>query len=269
MNPIKIMFFDIDGTLLEMGARQPSPKTLEALKGLKDNGIKICIATGRSPICVPTFEGVEFDAFLTFNGSYCYDAQGPIYENPIAPEAVARIVQNASSIGRPVAAATKDRIGTNGLDKDLADYAAIGNLTLPVAPDFELLCQENIYQLMLGLREPEYPAILEGVTGAKIAAWWDRAVDVIPASGGKGAGVRAVLRHFQLSPENAMAFGDGNNDIEMLEAVGTGVAMGNASEQLQSIADATCGTVAQDGIYAFCMEQGLISIERYPAGQRV
>lgn len=258
MDSIKIVFFDIDGTLLEMGARKPSPKTLEALKRLKDNGIKICIATGRSPICVPTFEGVEFDAFLTFNGSYCYDARGPIYENPIAPEAVAQIVQNASSIGRPVAAATKDRIGTNGLDKDLADYAAIGNLTLPVVPDFELLCRENIYQLMLGLREPEYPAILEGVTGAKIAAWWDRAVDVIPASGGKGAGIRAVLHHFQLSPENAMAFGDGNNDIEMLEAVGTGVAMGNASAQLQSIADALCGPVAQDGIYAFCLERGLI-----------
>lgn len=258
MNPIKIIFFDIDGTLLDMGARQPSPKTLEALKGLKDKGIKICIATGRSPICVPVFEGVEFDAFLTFNGSYCYDAQGPIYENPIAPEAVARIVQNASSIGRPVAAATKDRIGTNGLDKDLADYAAIGNLTLPVAPDFDLLCQESIYQLMLGLREPEYPAILESVVGAKIAAWWDRAVDVIPASGGKGAGIRAVLHHFHLSPENAMAFGDGNNDIEMLEAVGTGVAMGNASEQLKTIADTTCAPVTQDGIYEFCLQHGLI-----------
>ena len=55
-----------------------------------------------------------------------------------------------------------------------------------------------------------------------------------------------------------MAFGDGNNDIEMLEAVGTGVAMGNASAQLQSIADALCGPVAQDGIYAFCLERGLI-----------
>ena len=258
MNPIKIMFFDIDGTLLEMGARQPSPKTLEALKGLKDNGIKICIATGRAPICVPTFEGVEFDAFLTFNGSYCYGAQGPIYENPIAPEAVARIVQNASSIGRPVAAATKDRIGTNGLDKDLADYAAIGNLTLPVAPDFELLCRENIYQLMLGCREPEYPAILEGVVGAKIAAWWDRAVDIIPISGGKGAGIRKVLAYYGLTPEDAMAFGDGNNDIEMFQAVGHSVAMGNASPDLKSIASEVCRPCAEDGIYHYCKENGLI-----------
>ena len=258
MNPIKIIFFDIDGTLLEMGARRPSPKTLEALRRLKDKGIKICIATGRAPICVPTFEGVEFDAYLTFNGSYCYDAQGPIYENPIAPEAVAQIVQNASSIGRPVAAATKDRIGANGLDKDLADYAAIGNLTLPVAPDFDLLCRESIYQLMLGCREPEYPAILEGVAGAKIAAWWDRAVDVIPASGGKGAGIRAVLRLFHLSPENAMAFGDGNNDIEMLKSVGTGVAMANASDRLKAAAADTCRDVKEDGVYWYCLEHELL-----------
>ena len=56
----------------------------------------------------------------------------------------------------------------------------------------------------------------------------------------------------------ALAFGDGNNDIEMLEAVGTGVAMANASDRLKSVATDICGHVANDGIYHYCLEKGLI-----------
>lgn len=55
-----------------------------------------------------------------------------------------------------------------------------------------------------------------------------------------------------------MAFGDGNNDIEMLEAVGRGVAMKNASLELKSIADDICDDVANDGIYSYCKAIGLI-----------
>ena len=55
-----------------------------------------------------------------------------------------------------------------------------------------------------------------------------------------------------------MAFGDGNNDIEMLEAVGIGVAMANASDELKNVADEICGDVSEDGVYHYCVEQGLI-----------
>ena len=56
----------------------------------------------------------------------------------------------------------------------------------------------------------------------------------------------------------AMAFGDGNNDIEMLKSVGHGVAMANASDELKAIADDVCGDVAEDGIYYYCLEHGMI-----------
>ena len=64
MNSIKIIFFDIDGTLIDMRTKRISEKMLETLIRLKENGIILCIATGRSPISLPFFEGVEFDAFL-------------------------------------------------------------------------------------------------------------------------------------------------------------------------------------------------------------
>ena len=258
MNQIKIIFFDIDGTLVDMQTKQISAKTIEALQRLKEKGIKICIATGRSPISLPKFDGVDFDAYLTFNGSYCYDQLGAILSNPIRTKDVQTIIRNAAAIGRPVAVATKDRLAANGTDDDLAEYYSFAHLELTVEDDFEKAAQQEIYQVMLGCREADYPAILNGVQCAKITAWWDRAVDIIPADGGKGMGIQKILDYYHLDRTEAMAFGDGNNDIEMLEAVGTGVAMENASDRLKAVADDICGHVAQDGVYHYCLEHGLI-----------
>lgn len=258
MKHIKIIFFDIDGTLVDMQTKQISTKTAEALRQLKTNGIKICIATGRSPISLPKIEGVDFDAYLTFNGSYCYHESETIYSNPICTNDVQQIIRNATAIGRPVSVATKERLAANGIDEDLAEYYSFAHLVLTESEDFESISQEKVYQVMLGCRETDYPTILAGVEGAKIVAWWDRAVDIIPADGGKGIGIQKILEYYRIDRNESMAFGDGNNDIEMLKTVGTGVAMGNASPQLKAIADDICSNVSEDGVYHYCVEHGLI-----------
>ena len=74
----------------------------------------------------------------------------------------------------------------------------------------------------------------------------------------EGAGIQKVLAYYGLTPEDAMAFGDGNNDIEMFEQVGHPIAMGNASADLKAISEQICGHVAEDGIYYFCKENNLI-----------
>ncbi len=242
MKDIKIIFFDIDGTLIAMDQDTISEKTLEALKRLQEKGVKLCLATGRGPMLVPHFEGVEFDAFLTYNGSYCYDHSGTLYSN----------------LGKPVALATKDRMAANGKDQDLIDYYAFGNAEVDVAEDFEDIKKEKVYQVLMGARVEEYQEILKGVQGAEITAWWDRAVDIIPVNAGKGAGIEKMLKHYGIDKSQAMAFGDGNNDIEMLKAVGNGIAMANASDDLKAVADEICGDVSEDGIYHYCLEKRLI-----------
>lgn len=75
---------------------------------------------------------------------------------------------------------------------------------------------------------------------------------LIPADGGKGEGIRRILSFYHLDRSEALAFGDGDNDIEMLQAVGHGVAMGNASARLKA-ADDICGDVTEDGVYHYCL----------------
>ena len=154
--------------------------------------------------------------------------------------------------------ATEKRLAANGVDQDLADYFAVAKDTAPIAEDFDAVAEGTVYQIMIGGRAEEYDRLMQGVNGAKIAAWWDRALDIIPTAGGKGTGIAHVLEAYGIDKADAMAFGDGNNDLEMLEAVGTGVAMANASPELKALADAVCPSVAEDGIWQYCAAHGLI-----------
>ena len=249
MDKIKIAFFDIDGTIFEFEHKEITDKMRETLNQLQKNGIIICIATGRAPLTLPHFDGVDFDAYLTFNGSYCYNRKEAIFDNPIPKEDVHKLIENATNMGRPVSIATKKRLVANGSDEDLVTYYAFAKLDVEVADDFEEVAEnEEIHQIMLGCSMEERPKLLKGVAQAKITAWWDCAVDVIPADGGKGVGVAKMLEYY----------GDGKNDIAMLEAVGHGVAMGNGSDELKAVADDVCGDVAEDGIYHYCKQHHMI-----------
>ena len=50
---------------------------------------------------------------------------------------------------------------------------------------------------------------MKGTDSTKVAAWWDKAADLIPSSGGKGMAVQKILDYYGLQKEEAIAFGDG------------------------------------------------------------
>ena len=64
----------------------------------------------------------------------------------------------------------------------------------------------------------------------------------------KGVGIARLCQHFHIDPQATMAFGDGINDLEMLQAAGAGVAMGQGREEIKAIADYVTDSVEQDGI---------------------
>lgn len=258
MKPIGIAFFDVDGTLVDPATGQIPQSTREALHRLQEKGVLLCVATGRPSSNLPDFGDIRFDIVAAFNGCLCYNHQKTIYSDPIPTHTVKKVIDNMRKLGRPTSVALADRLVANGIDKDLADYYDIAGLELTVSPDFDESCHEPVYQLMMGCREEDFPAILEGTQDVKIAVSWDRAVDVISSKGGKGSAVKKILELYQLEKSQAIAFGDNHNDMDMLEAVGTGVAMGNATAQLKEIADDVCPPVSQDGIYRYCVEKGLI-----------
>lgn len=258
MNSIKIIFFDIDGTLVDHSTGRIPDSTREALKRLHENGMLLSIATGRPTASLPDLTGLCFDAFCTFNGSLCYCNDDIIYNAPIPPEDVQTVLKNAAELGRPVSVAVRDRLEANGWDEDLAGYYQLAGRELIVSQDFDSVLSEDIYQIMLGCREADHPKIIQGTKGTAITFAWYRAADVISAGSGKAQAIQKILDYYHLDRSQAMAFGDGFNDIEMFQSVGTSVAMGNASDRVKEFADHVCRAVSDDGIYHYCVDHGMI-----------
>lgn len=260
MKDIKIAFFDIDGTLVDMDWKKMTETMRQTLIALNEKGIRLVIATGRPPFRVPVFEGVSFDAFLTFNGSYCYDSRGTLIHSQTIPSADAeKIIENAGGIHHPCAVAGKDRIVCSGADQNLIDYFEISKQVLKKNDDFDsFLEKEDIYQIMCGCVREEYDTVLKGVNGAEITAWWSRAVDIIPKGSGKNIGVEKILSFFHLSRDETIAFGDGGNDIPMLKSVGMGVAMGNSTDEVKSAVSYVCPSVKEEGITKFFRELNIL-----------
>ena len=238
--------------------KQMTARMEETLIRLKESGILLCIATGRPLREVPSFERVQFDAYLTFNGSYCCNQEEVIYANPILPEDVEQVLQNAASHQRYVAVATLHDMGANGKDANLEEYFTHANQFIEVADNFDQLRQQPVYQMMVAASPDEYGALTVNTRNVTMTSWSTKAADIIPANGGKGAAVEKMLAYYGISPDEAMAFGDGKNDIELLRTVGMGVAMGNASDEVKRHAKAVCLSVDQDGIYHYCKQQKLI-----------
>ena len=110
--------------------------------------------------------------------------------------------------------------------------------------------------MVMPIMKKDYDKVLAGTNSTKITAWWDRAVDIIPKNDGKSQGVGEILSYYGFSKYEALAFGDGDDDIEMFENI-DGVAMANSSENLKKIAYDECKSV-DDGRCHYLKEKEII-----------
>ena len=93
---------------------------------------------------------------------------------------------------------------------------------------------------------------MAGLDGCKMTRWNPYGVDIISKNGGKVAGIRQILQDCGIRQNEIMAFGDGENDMDMLRYAGIGVAMGSAEEDVKVCADYITDDVEKDGIEKAC-----------------
>ena len=86
---IKSVFFDIDDTLISFKTHKMPESTKKALNLLREKGIKIFIATGRSPFALPVIKHIldfEFDGYVMLNGQYCIIDNRVIHDKALPKE---------------------------------------------------------------------------------------------------------------------------------------------------------------------------------------
>lgn len=239
---IKAMFFDIDGTLACTSEHTIHPDDIQTLAKLHERGMLLFIATGRD-LSIPEEAAILdpvlpfFTGFVHINGQHSYLADGTeISQHPIADEDFL-----------PLRAACEQhnlsmlyRVGSvnhlTELTEQVKRFWAHMGVDIPeIRPmDKEL---HNVPKLSIhASAEEEASYLTPHLKHTWTARITEDLIDLIPEGIGKSTGLRDICAHFGIDPAQTMAFGDGQNDIDLIEAAGIGIAMGNAAPNIKQAA---------------------------------
>ena len=246
---IKAVFFDIDGTLISFKTHSMPESTQQALQALRKKGIRLFIATGRSPNMMPFMDKFfKFDGYVVLNGQYCYNTQGVIRKHTIDVEDIRKLKELIRIHNFPCLFIHAKGGTLNRIDERVRELYRVINHPLPEPASLDNVPENEVLQFVSFMPEGGESLITDNLRTVDMTRFLPICFDAIPKGGGKDAGIRAMLEHENILPEEVMAFGDGHNDIGMLTYAGIGVAMGDSEQIVKDNAAYITSSVDDDGI---------------------
>lgn len=258
---IKAVFFDIDGTLVSFKTHGIPGSAVTAIRKLQQKGIKVIVATGRSIHATQAIQHLQFDGFITFNGSYCADKDKNIlFRKTIDPNNIQGLLNYTANHSLNFILMYENRIAVNEITPVINEMHSKLNLPVPPLLDRQQADSSNVLQANIFISPEEEAAFMKTVMPDCLAARWTPLfADVNPAGISKKIGVEIFCNYFGIDVTETMSFGDGGNDIAMLQYTGIGVAMGNAGEKVKAVADYVTTDPDQDGILKALEYFGVLS----------
>lgn len=267
----KILIFDIDGTLLDFKGNMPESADL-ALKLAREAGHILLIGSGRAAYQYQKWIREKFDGIVGSTGSYVEYQGKVIYEHFLDRKDIKRVwdifLRNQGVlVGQSDERAVLTEKSYQYMITRLRKYGRteertnelFGNALITETGEDPLIkkffyheCPQPIVELEAELGDAfdiEASSFVEDIAGS----------GEITAKGiNKSYGLMKLLEYLGKTPEDVIAFGDGPNDIDMLQYAGYSVAMGNAIDEVKAVADYVTSSVDQDGIYNAMIALGLI-----------
>lgn len=257
----KSLFLDIDGTILKPDHTY-SKATKDAINQVQAQGIEVFLATGR-----PLHELSELarqlnvHSFIGYNGAYGIYDEKTFVNEPMPKEVVDQYIEISKENGHEIVFYTSEKNYFTSLD-----HPAVKNFIEIFELQFNELYTNEVSKNILGITvmnlQPNETILYELEENIHLAQVnlesLEHCYDVIRKDVNKGEAVQRAFKRLHISKEEAIAFGDGMNDKEMLEAVGESFVMGNAHEDLFKYAKHTTTSVSEDGIFNGLEKLGLI-----------
>jgi len=250
----KAIFFDIDGTLIDCsrGLTEITKEVKKSIRGLQREGNYIFIATGR-PYAFISKELLQFgfDGFVLSNGAQAIVRDEVIYKQEIKKDSVKEIINNFEKLDIEYILQGEIYSYMKSDYKELYSYYDSFSISRKYIKSeynidnidvykMEMLCKnKQALEYCLSLQNEEFDC------NHNISS---NIFEIYSKKETKASGIMRVLDFLNIPVENSYAFGDGINDIEMLEAVGCGIAMGNASDLVKSHAKKVTCEVMNNGI---------------------
>lgn len=242
---IKIVFTDVDGTLLDAEHRV-IPEACASVQKLAQLGIPLVLVSARMPEGLTTIQReMGFTGPLVcYSGAYVLDEQGAeLLSHPIDIDTACEIKQfldcempglTCSEYGYHTWICDDDQ------DPRIQNEERITTLKAQNARLRDVFGLTGIHKFLL-MGEPDEMEVAEKRIAAaypQLAVARSSAIlcEVMSGKASKAEGVQVVCRHFGMDPSEAVAFGDGRNDIDMLAAVPESYAMANAPDEVKQVA---------------------------------
>lgn len=252
----KIVFFDIDGTLIDSmnGMKEITPKVKEEIKNIQRNGDYAFIATGRPYGFLPnTILEFGFDGFILANGAHIIINNKTIYSDTIDKKFIKFLVDQLENNNVQYVLQGEKYCYMKKDFKDFHGYLETAEVPKKYIKDeyncdeidihkVEMLCvDDTMEELCLNI-------IKQNPTCDYFSSINKRAIEVYVKKNTKSKAILKVIDYLNIPIENTYAFGDGKNDMDMLKEVACGIAMDNASNEVKSIADYVTDSVDNDGV---------------------
>lgn len=245
MRQIKLIASDLDGTLLR-NDKTLSLRTRAVLARCRERGILFFAATARPPrVLESRIDGLFYDGALCHNGGIVTWGGEIIWEQGIPPETAGTLARRilgefpgirfSAEIGGELYANFDCGVLWPGAPFILTDFSSF-----PDKP-----AEKLIAELAFPGITDQITALLPEELSAQVSE--NSIVMVQPKGVEKGKALRAVCERLGISLSETVAFGDDWNDISLLQAAGTGVAVENALPEVKNAADEICGSNEEDG----------------------
>lgn len=251
---IKMIATDVDGTILKWGL-DFSPKLLKCVDELKANGIKLVLVTGRMHCAaIPVAKRLGIDTpIISYQGGLIKDCHNKtLYQSNLPSEYAKEIIQWARKNKIHINLCLDDKLYVEE-DNEIVKNYTDGKLIDYTVCSFDDLKIENVNKILaIDLHNPD-----------KVTGWVEELKKKYPSlyivkstpyfceigsgEAKKSLGVEFLRKMWGLKKEEVMTIGDQNNDIDLIQAGGIGVAMGNGTPELKACADYITDTVENDG----------------------
>jgi Cof subfamily protein (haloacid dehalogenase superfamily) len=273
----RIVFLDVDGTLIDHDQRL-SPAVADAVVAARENGHLLFLCTGRSRVEIPpSVSDLGFDGVISAGGGFIERGGALIAENTMPPGAVEELSDLFGSL-----AVEYTMQAYEGVYPSAGLLERVGPLFARLGADLEAaegegarLARQFAYRgptprdgiakaTFFGEHETTFATVRDAVgdrfhviTGT-IPYLGEAGGEVTLAGINKGSAIVQLVRVLDARIEDTVAIGDSTNDLEMLEVVGLGIAMGNADGAVKARADEITTSVGEDGVAVAFRHHGLI-----------
>lgn len=261
MKNIKIVFVDIDGTLLN-DQKQTTPKTIQAIAKLKEKGIFFGIASGRSPLAIrkmlPEWHLAGLvDIVMGFNGAQYFDFHfaKEACSHQLNGQIVKEILTVYQSFDISFGIFDGDEYHVTRDEKTTQMIVRNNHLKM-VVEDLSSYTKKEVTKILVSGKKEQVDKV-EAYYQSHPSHFYrcvrstKEILEFLDPQVSKTFGIASIVKNYGYTLENVCVFGDELNDLEMIRDCGVGVLMGNGNPKLQAVADYVTGSNNEDGIAQF------------------